>query len=186
MNLVQKEEKAIILDFLANGYPFDKTPSHKKTAIAQAIGTLRFTLLELVPKKDIVLQTHQEVYIGEGKRDDIHHINGKITLNKLTGNARVEMEYVIDDIVKKNESRFVDFFSNSQALSMRMHQLELLPGLGKKHMWEIIDERKGEPFKSFDDIKARVKLMPDPKKLIIKRILKELEGDEKYNIFVDK
>jgi putative nucleotide binding protein len=186
MNSIQKEEKAITLDFLPNGYPFDKTPSHKKTPIAQAMGVTKFSLLELVPKKDVHLAPHQEVYIGEGKREEIHHINGRINISKLTGNARVELEYVIEELVTKDEPRFVDFFNKSQALSMRMHQLELLPGLGKKHMWEIIDERKGEPFISFDDIKHRVKLMPDPKKLIIKRILLELQGNEKYNLFSEK
>ncbi len=66
-----------------------------------------------------------------------------------------------------------------------MHQLELLPGLGKKHMWEIIEARKEKPFESFADIKKRVKLMPDPEKAIIKRILKELSGIEKHRVFVD-
>ena len=65
-----------------------------------------------------------------------------------------------------------------------MHSLELLPGLGKKHMWEILEERRGDDFLSFDDIKKRVKLMPEPEKLVIKRIIKELEGAEKHNIFV--
>ena len=66
-----------------------------------------------------------------------------------------------------------------------MHQLELLPGLGKKHMWEIIEERKDKPFESFDDIKKRVKLMPDPEKAIIKRIISEIQGKEKHKIFAD-
>ena len=116
MILAQKEEKAIVLDFLPNGYPFDKTPSHKKTSIAQAMGTQKFTLLELVPKKDVHLKTAQEVYIGEGKRDDIHHINGKIPISKLTGNARVEMEFLVDEIIKRDESKFVDFFNFFQVL----------------------------------------------------------------------
>jgi putative nucleotide binding protein len=66
-----------------------------------------------------------------------------------------------------------------------MHQIELLPGVGKKHMWEILDERKEKPFENFEDIKKRVKLMPDPKKAIIKRILKELQGNEKHRLFVE-
>ncbi|MBU0962867.1 MAG: DUF655 domain-containing protein, partial [Nanoarchaeota archaeon] len=66
---------------------------------------------------------------------------------------------------------------------MRRHQLELLPGMGKKHMQEIIDEREKEPFKSFKDIKERVKLIPDPEKAVIKRIIEELEGQEKINLF---
>ena len=66
-----------------------------------------------------------------------------------------------------------------------MHQIELLPGVGKKHMWEIIEARKEKDFDSFDDIKKRVKLMPDPKKAIIKRILQEIEGNEKHRLFVE-
>jgi putative nucleotide binding protein len=92
---------------------------------------------------------------------------------------------VVKDIIKKNEKRFVDFFNRAQPLSTRMHQLELLPGLGKKHMWQIIEVRQEKPFESFLDIKNRVKLMPDPEKVIAKRILQELEGTEKHKIFVD-
>ena len=67
-----------------------------------------------------------------------------------------------------------------------MHVLELLPGLGKKHMWEIVEERRVEPFKSFDDLKKRVKLLPDPLKIIVKRINSELQGKEKYYLFVGR
>ena len=180
-----KEETAIVLDFLRNGYPFDSRPMHLKTPIVQSIGKEHFVLLELVPKKGIHLQPHEEVYIGEGKRDKIHHIIGKLSLDKLTATAKNELDYTIKEIVKKNEKRFVDFFNKAQPLSTRMHQLELLPGLGKKHMWEIVERRGEEPFKDFDDLKKRVKLMPDPENVIIKRIMKELEETEKHKIFVD-
>lgn len=180
-----KEEYAVILDFLPNGYPFDTRPSHKKTPIAQAIGKEHFTLLELVTKKDIFLQPHEDVYIGEGKRDKIHHINGKLTLDRLTATAKNELKYSVQDLVRVNEKIFVDFFNNAQPLTTRMHQLELLPGLGKKHMWEILEVRQEKPFESFDDIKKRVKLMPDPETTIIKRIMEELTGMEKHRVFVD-
>ena len=61
----------------------------------------------------------------------------------------------------------------------------MLPGIGKKHMWEIIGEREKKPFESFEDIKNRVKLMPNPENTIIKRILVELGGEEKYKLFVN-
>jgi len=180
-----KEETAVVLDFLPNGYSMDTRPMHMKTPIAQAIGKEHFTLLELVPKKGIFMQPYEEVYIGDGKREKIHHIVGKLPVDKLTATARAELEFVVKNLVEKNQQRFVDFFNKAQPLTTRMHQLELLPGLGKKHMWEIIDERKGKPFASFDDIKKRVKLMPDPEKAIIKRILAELSGTEKHLIFVE-
>ena len=33
-----KEENAIVLDFLPNGYPFDERPMYMKTPIVQALG----------------------------------------------------------------------------------------------------------------------------------------------------
>lgn len=180
-----KEEIAIVLDFLPHGYPFNKRPAHIKTPVAQAIGKEHFILLEVAPKREIHLQPHEEVYIGEGKRDKIHHIIGKLLMDKLTVTARNELKYIIKEIVKKNEKRFVDFFNKAQPLSTRMHQLELLPGLGKKHMWEIVDTRKEKSFGSFADMKKRVKLMPDPGKVVVKRIMQELKGKEKHRLFVD-
>ncbi|MBN2112383.1 DUF655 domain-containing protein [Candidatus Woesearchaeota archaeon] len=182
---IVREENAVVLDFLPNGYPFDKRPSHKKTAIVQALGKGHFTLLELVPKKGIFVQPYEEVYIGEGKRDKVHHILGKLPIDRLTATAKTELEFVVRDMVHGNEKRFIDFFNNAQPLTTRMHQLELLPGLGKKHMWEILEARKDKPFESFADIKKRVKLMPDPEKTIIRRILEEIEGGEKHRIFVE-
>ncbi len=179
-----REEWVIVLDYLPHGYPFDPRPAHRKTAIAQAIGKDHFTLLELVPKKDVFLQPYEEVYIGTEKRDKIHHILGKLPFNKLTATARNELKFVIKDLVEKNEQRFVDFFNKAQPLSTRIHQIELLPGIGKKHMWEIIEARKEKPFESFEDIKKRVKLIPNPEEIIIKRILAELEGKEKHLLFV--
>jgi putative nucleotide binding protein len=183
----KKEEEAIVLDFLPNGYPFDNKPIHLKTAIAQSIGKENFTLLELVPRKGIFLQPFASVYIGEAKRDQIHHINGRMSTNRLTHTAKSELIHVVEELVKKHEARFIEFFNKAQPVSTRMHVLELLPGVGKKHMQEIVDERRVAPFKSFEDIRARVKLMPDPVTTIVKRILSELEGTEKHHyLFVDR
>ena len=184
MNQSIKEEIVIVLDFLPNGYPFDTRPSHQKTSIAQAIGKNHFTLLELVPKKGTFLQPYEEVYIGEGKRDKIHHIMGKLALDKLTQTAKMEINEVIKDLVEKNEKRFIEFFNKASPINTRRHQIELLPGVGKKHMWEIIEQREEKEFENFEDIKKRVKLMPDPKNLIIKRILMELDNEDKYKLFV--
>jgi putative nucleotide binding protein len=180
-----REETAIVLDFLPHGYPFDTRPSHLKTPIVHALGKDHFVLLELVPKKGVTLQPTEDIYIGEGKRDKIHHILGRLPVSKLTTTAKAELEFVVLDVVNKNEKNFVNFFNVAQPLTTRMHQLELMPGVGKKHMWEIINKREEKPFESFEDIKHRVKLMPDPKKTVIKRILLEIEGNEKHRLFVD-
>jgi len=184
LNPIAKEETVIVLDFLPNGYPFDKRPMHQKTPIAQAMGKEHFTLLELSTKKGIFLQPYEEVYIGEGKREKIHHIIGRLSLDKLTQTAKMELNFIIKEIVKKKEARFVEFFNKATPINTRRHQIELLPGIGKKHMWEILEARKDTPFKDFEDIKKRVSLMPDPEKIIIKRILLELNNEDKYKLFV--
>ena len=179
-----REEHAIVLDFLPNGYPLDPRPNHKKTPIVQVIGKTHFLVLELVPKPGVHLQPLDEVYIGEGKRDKIHHILGKLPLDKLTSTAQSELSYVLVDLIKASEARFVEFFNKAQPLTTRMHALELVPGLGKKHMWEIIEKREEKPFTSFADLRERVRFMPDPEKALQKRILEELGGNEKHNLFV--
>jgi len=178
---IPKEEKAIVLDYLEHGYSSES--GQNKTAIAQALGLNHLTLLQLIPKKEVQLQPHQEVYIGEGKRDEIHHIKGRIEGDKLTSTAKSELKHVLEEVVDKNEDKFLEFFNKAGPLSMRMHQLELLPGLGKKHMWEVIQARKFRPFESFEDLKQRVNLIPDPKGMVVKRILKEINGNEKYKIY---
>ena len=179
-----KEEKAVVLDFLPNGYPFDKRPMHMKTAIAQAIGKAHLVILEIVPKKGVFLQPNEEVYMGEGKRDQVHHVLGRIPFDKLTQTAKLTVETFLAELVKENEKRFVDFFNKAGPINMRRHQIELIPGMGKKHMWEVIEARKDKEFASYQDLKDRVKLLPDPEKAVYKRLLMEMQGEDKYHLFV--
>ena len=181
----RKEEHAIVLDFLPNGYPFDRRPSHKKSSVAQAIGKTKFSLLELAPQTAVHLQPYEEVYIGDGKRDKILHVLGKLPPDRLTHTARSQLEFVVREIVEKNEARFIAFYNNSRPLTIRMHQLELLPGVGKKHMQEILEARSEKLFASFVDMRERAKLLPDPKGLIVRRIINETMGLEKHRLFVE-
>jgi putative nucleotide binding protein len=65
-----------------------------------------------------------------------------------------------------------------------LHQLELLPGFGKKHMQAVLQEREKKQFKDFEDIKHRIKNIPDPKKAIEKRLVEEISGEDiKYRLF---
>jgi putative nucleotide binding protein len=175
-----REETAIILEYLPNGYPLEK----KMMPIAQAIGQDNFTLLELVPRRGETLEIGEEVYIGEGKRDKVYYILGRLKREKLTESAKSQLQEVITKIVQKNEERFVKFFNKALAINKRLHQIELLPGLGKKHMQEILKQRE-EEFTSFVDMKKRVPNLPDPEKAVEKRIFQELTNIERYNLFTN-
>lgn len=178
---MEKEEHAIVLEYLPNGYPLER----KMMPIAQAIGELNLTLLELVPRRGVSLEIGERVYIGEGKRDKIYYILGRLPREKLTESAKNSLQEFIKKIISERESRFVDFFNKSEAINKRIHQIELLPGLGKKHTQEILKQRKEKPFESFQDMKNRIQNLPDPEKAIEKRIIKELTSIERYNLFVN-
>jgi len=176
----KREEYAIVLDFLQHGKPF----SGYRGPLAQVVGINHFILLEVVPKQGVILKQKEKVYVGIDKREKIHHIKARINYDELTNGAKMLLEEFIENQVKKNEQKFIEFFNKAGAVSTRLHSLELLPGVGKTHMREILDKREYEPFKNFDDLRKRVSLMPDPEKIIIKRIIRELRKEDKYSIFV--
>jgi len=178
---MKKEEYAIILEYLPNGYPLEG----KMMPIAQAIGETNLTLLELVPRRGINLESGQRVYIGEGKREEIYYILGRLNREKITEAAKTQLQEVIKKIVKEQEKRFLEFFNTADAINKRVHKIELLPGIGKKHMLEILKQRKEKAFESLEDMKKRVQNLPDPEKSIEKRIMKELTNTERYNLFVN-
>ena len=177
---MEKEEYAIVLEYLPNGYPLER----KMMPIAQAIGEVNMTLLELVPRRGMSLEVGERVYIGEGKRDKVYYILGRLHKEKLTESAKNQLREFISKVVQEKEKKFVDFFNKSEAINKRIHQIELIPGLGKKHMQEILIKRKEKPFESFEDMKKRIQNLPDPEKAIEKRIMEELTGDERYRLFV--
>jgi len=177
---MEKEEYAIILEYLPNGYPLER----KMMPLAQAIGEKNLTLLELVPRRDVKLETGKRVYIGEGKRDEIYYILGRLQREKITEPSKEQLKEFINKVVKEREKEFIEFFNKSEAINKRVHQIELLPGLGKKHMQEILKQREQKPFESFEEMKKRIQNFPDPEKAIEKRIIQEIINFERYNLFV--
>jgi putative nucleotide binding protein len=177
---MEKEEYAIVLEYLPNGYPLEK----KMMPIAQAIGEINMTLLELVPRRGVSLEIGEKVYIGDGKRDKVYYILGRLNKEKLTESAKNQLQEFIQKIVKEKEQKFIDFFNKSEAINKRIHQIELLPGFGKKHTREILSQRKEKTFENFEDMKKRIQNLPDPEKAIEKRILQELTEFERYKLFV--
>lgn len=177
---MEKEEYAIVLDYLPYGYPLEK----HVFPVVQAIGKNNLTLLQLAPRKGENFQSQEEVYIGEGKRDKIQFIQGRLLRERLTENAKQQLAEVITKSVTANEAKFVDFFNKAQAINTRLHQFELLPGLGKKHSEAILIEREKKPFESMEDIRTRVHGIPDPQKAIEKRIFEELTEIQRQNLFI--
>lgn len=180
--MLMKDDYLIILDFLPHGKPGDR----RAESVAQGIGEKYFNLLEVVIKDNMSVKPKEKVYIGSDKREKVKYIRGRVKYASLTILSRELLEEIISKIVERNEKRFVEFFNKAGPLTTRLHSLELLPGIGKKHMWEIIQERKKKLFESFEELQRRIPMLPNPKKMIIRRIIEELQGKDRHKLFVGR
>ena len=187
MTMMEKryEEYAYILDFLPHGRPgvhVSGRAGYRAGALVQLAGEEFFTLLEALVKEGVTLKPYDRVFVGKEARNEITYIIGRIGYEELTAAAKNELPVVINRIVLNREEWFVKFFNTSRAVTPRMHALELVPGIGKKYMWQVVNERERKPFENFEDLQKRTEL-PNPVKLITKRVLEELSSDSKYRLF---
>ena len=183
---MRKDEYVRILDYLPQGK--SDVPPHRRKPIAQAVGEKFFSLLELVPREGMVFEMGERIYIGEGTRDRVDHIERRIKYEWLTPIAKSELPFILEKAIKDDEANFIAFYNTAGTISTRQHKLEVMPRIGKRHRDDILRERErdGEltPFKSFADMQQRLKTVPDPVRIIADKIVEELQGASKYYLFV--
>jgi putative nucleotide binding protein len=171
---------AVVLELLPHGRSEDDRPQYRKQPLAYAMGTEDFALYELV------IEEGADVAFGDRIDPDGDAVvrANVVDYEDLPGGAQSELEYAVEDFVAANEERFVDFYNEAQPITLRLHQLNLLPGIGKKLRNAILDERKRRHFESFDDLEGRVDGLHDPESVIVERVLEELRETElKYRTF---
>jgi putative nucleotide binding protein len=177
------EEYAYILDFTPRGK--STTVRGREGVIVQSIGEEHLTLLELLGDQNANFEVGERVYIGREGRSKVISVLGRLDYVNISQSAKSELPSIVEKIVTSNEKRFVDYINMAQALTPRIHALELIPGIGKIYMMTIIKKRETRKFTSFADIQDRVGLR-DPAKLIAKRIIDEITGTSRMNLFVRK
>jgi putative nucleotide binding protein len=177
------EEYAYVLDFTQRGK--STTVRGREGIIIQAIGEERLTLLELLGIQNMNFEVGERLHIGREGRDKVLSVLGRLEYNYISQSEKNELTNIVEKIVMTNEKRFVDYINTAQPITPRIHALELIPGIGKTYMMSIIKERDKKKFQSFTDIQNRVGLR-DPAKLIAKRIIDEIAGEARMNLFVRK
>jgi predicted nucleic acid-binding OB-fold protein len=109
------------------------------------------------------------VFVGKGERIRVEHVERRLEYGKLTKLAKMELPHAILKNVRECESRYVYFYNRIPAVS------HLLPGKSNGYILKIYDEkRKHGPYKSFADIKARIKGLGNPDQLVAARIKKDI------------
>ncbi len=180
---IKKFREILILDLLMHGHPEEDKPSWAKTPIAQVLTFPDFVLYEVKVNKnsDIEVQ-EQKTYEEFLNEDKLKEVLKKINYDDLTSTSKALIQPILEKEVLKYEEEFIYFFNNSTSITPRMHALKLLPGIGQKHMWEILEARERQKFGAFQDIADRTSIS-NPAKLIAQRIIKELQRDVKYYLF---
>ncbi|MFA5077450.1 MAG: DUF655 domain-containing protein [Candidatus Micrarchaeia archaeon] len=174
------EENAWIVEYLPGGRSSDV----RREPLVQMVGGQFFTLLEATLKPEATVSIGQKVYIGKEQRNEVSRIKGKLNYSELTQNAKENLSVIMRSAIAEHEQEFVNFLNKAGPISMRVHQLELLPGVGKKHLESLLNEREKKPFENFDDVKKRIPSIADPALMFAHRIMGELEGKEKHYLFI--
>ena len=177
------EEHAYVLDFNPRGK--SSTVRGRDGIIVTAIGEDRLTLLEILGVPNSTFEVGEKIYIGKEGRTKVLSVLGKMDYDHISSTAQSELENVVETIVTINESRFVDYLNNAQPLTPRIHALELIPGIGKTYMKTMLEEREQKKFESYQDLQDRVGFK-DPIKHISERILDEITGQSRMNLFVKR
>ena len=182
-HLRKYEEHAYVLDFVERGK--STTVRGREGIIVAALGEDRLTLLEILGVPDTTFEVGERIYIGKEGRTKVQSVLGKMEYSKISTSAKSEIGGVVEKIVTENEQKFIDYLNNAQPLTPRIHTLELIPGIGKTYMKVMIEEREKKKFIDFNDLQDRVGLK-EPIKQITKRILEEITGETRMNLFVKR
>ena len=181
---IKKYRELIILDLLLHGHPEEDKPSWSKTPLAQVITFPDFVLYEVKMNRDSEIKVQEKATYEEFmKQNKLRDVTKKIDYKDLTNTSKALLQQVLEQEVINYETEFINFFNNSTSITPRMHALKLLPGIGQKHMWEILNARDRQKFTTFQDISDRTSIS-NPLKLISQRIIKELQREGvKYYLF---
>lgn len=177
------EEYAFVLDFDTRGK--SSTVRGRDGIIVTAIGEDHLTLLEVLGIPNSIFEVGEKIFIGKEGRTKILSVLGKMDYEKISSSAQSELETVVENIVTINESKFVDYLNKAQPLTPRIHTLELIPGIGKTYMKIMLEEREEKQFESYQDLQERVGFK-EPVKHISERIMDEITGESRMNLFVKR
>ena len=175
------EEYAYVLDFNPRGRSL--TVRGREGVIITAVGEDRLTLLEVLGTANSTFEVCERIYIGKAGRTNVVSVLGRIEYSRISQSAQTELSAVVELIVTKNEARFVEYLNNARPLTPRIHALELIPGIGKIYMQSMLEERERKRFESYEDLQERVGLK-EPVKHITQRIVDEIAGQSRMNLFV--
>ena len=177
------EDYAYVLDVLPEGRP-DSKRRFRREPVVYGLGIEEFKIFDMKPITGAAINIGDRCNNSKETQEitQIDHVRARVNYIELTHTAQSELGFVLDEIVKESEEKFIQFFNHAGPISRRYHSLELIPGLGKKTMNLIVSNR---PYSNFKEMEEKIPNFRSPEKYISQRIESEIkESDQKYRLFV--
>ena len=172
-----------ILDVLERGHIRDGRSG--QFPLVQAIETPGFNLFELSYKRGAEIKLQDKIVLGPDSL--VGKVRKRLNYHKLTQTSKDLLPSTLELHIEDSESLYVNFLNTAGPITTKRHKLSLLPGVGQKLLWEIIDQRNKVPFETYADFDERIKSVHNIKNLISKRILNEIiDDEEKHYLFVKR
>ncbi len=174
-----RDEYAYVLEYLPYGLAGSKDRRPSAIILTDSLGLL----LVALKKEAKPLEVGMKVYIGENKREEVHHIIERISPEKLNENGFMVLHEKLHEKVMENEKQYIEIINKIGPVNVRLHALSLIPGMGKKMVQKVVEERGKKPFESYQEMEDRLGASYNAAKSIEDRIIEEMENKDKYRIF---
>jgi putative nucleotide binding protein len=172
--------ECVVVDFYPQGKSLSQDRVEEYNPLAVVVTSRWFQFFDVVIPSDVKITASDRLMLTT-KNKKIKYFK-QIQFNQLSNLALDILPKILHYIIFRSEPRFMAFFNKAQPLTTQMHQLQLLPGIGQKRMWAILEARKNAPFASFADFTDRTGIS-DPASILVGRIIIELEDKPKYRLF---
>lgn len=177
------EETVRVLDFRTKQR--SSTIRGRKGMILTTMGEGKFTLLEVLGAEGAEFEIGERIDVSRESRSKIESVLGKLEYSRISEGAKDEIPKIVRNIIEESEARFVSYINKAEPLTPRTHALEIIPGVGKNLLKIIVKERSRRAFESYADVEERTGFA-DPASRIVQRVMDEITGEARMNIFVKR
>ena len=100
-------------------------------------------------------------------------ILSEVRLKDLSGSSQQELVSALSESIIKDTERHISFYNSANAMSLKFHAFQLLPGIGNSKAQQMVRERGMAGWESFDQVDEACGV--ESVRLLAERYVKEME-----------
>lgn len=150
--------------------------------LVQGLGVRTFRLLAIEVANASECTWGDRLYVGPGSWDRVQRIDRRLSYHELTPAVQSILWLTVEPLIRRNETRFIEYYNTTALNAFDAHPLTLLDGLAPDCRNTLITARHQDRFTDFTDLTTRVPCLDRPVELLVERVLVELrDSDDTYH-----